>query len=174
MFSPAEIKLTIMTLSPKKVPGPDAIAFAYLQQVYAAIPDHMNAFYVILSKVGYYPWSWREATTVIIPKPNKPDYSSIKAYRPIVLLNCLGKILEKLMASRIARMAKAHHLLHPNQISSIPQCLAIDVAMALMHAINTNAGNKWVTSALFLDVRGAFDNVLSMHLLHMMRQHGCP
>jgi hypothetical protein len=37
--------------------------------------------------------------TVIIPKPNEPDYSDPKAYRPIALLNCLRKILEKLMAT---------------------------------------------------------------------------
>jgi hypothetical protein len=36
---------------------------------------------------------------VIIPKPNKPDYSSIKAYCPIALLNCIGKVMEKLMAT---------------------------------------------------------------------------
>jgi hypothetical protein len=38
---------------------------------------------------------------VVIPKPNKPDYSTIKAYYPIALLNCLGKILEKLMAMHL-------------------------------------------------------------------------
>jgi hypothetical protein len=134
----------------------------------------MNAFYVMLGEVGYHPRSWREATTVIIPKPNKPDYSSIKAYRPIALLNCLGKILETLMASRIAQMVEAHHLLHPDQIGGRPQHSAIDAAMALMYAIDTNAGNKWVTSALFIDVRGAFDNVSSTRLLHTMRQLGCP
>jgi hypothetical protein len=80
----------------------------------------MNTFYMKLGEVGYHPRSWREATTVIIPKPNKPNYSSIKVYRPIVLLNCIGKILEKLMALRIAQMAEAHHLLHPDQISSRP------------------------------------------------------
>jgi hypothetical protein len=43
---------------------------------------------------------------VVIPKPNKPDYSNPKAYRPIALLNCLGKVLEKLMASRLSGMAE--------------------------------------------------------------------
>jgi hypothetical protein len=86
-----------------------------------------------------------------------------------VLLNCLEKILEKLMASRIVQMAEAHHLLHPDQIGSRPQCLAINIAIALMYAIDANAGNKWVTSALFLDIRGTFDNISSTYLLHMMR-----
>jgi hypothetical protein len=133
----------------------------------------MNAFYAKLSEVGYYPQSWREATTVIIPKPNKPDYSSIKAYRPIALLNCLGKILETLIASRIAQIVETYHVLHPDQIGGRPQCLAIDAAMAPMHTIDTNIGNKWVMLVLFLDIWGAFENVSSTYLLYTMRQLGC-
>jgi ribonuclease HI len=43
-----------------------------------------------------------------------------------------------------------------------------------MHEIETNAGTKWVRSALFLDIRGAFNNVSSAYLLHTMLQLGCP
>jgi hypothetical protein len=46
--------------------------------------------------------------------------------------------------------------------------------MALIHEIETNAGTKWVMSALFLDVRGTFDNISSACLLHTMLQLGCP
>jgi hypothetical protein len=110
----------------------------------------------------------------MIPKPNKPDYSSVKAYRPIALLNCLGKVLEKLMAVRLGQMAESHNLLHADQIGGHPKCLAIDAAMALMHDIEANAKLKLVTSSLFLDVRGAFDNVSAARLLHTMCTLGCP
>jgi ribonuclease HI len=86
----------------------------------------------------------------------------------------MGKILETLMATRVAQMVEAHHLLHPDQIGGQPQHSAIDTVMALTHKIDTNAGTKWVMSALFLDVRGAFDNVSSARILHTMSQLGCP
>jgi hypothetical protein len=54
----------------------------------------------------------------------------------------MGKILETLMATRLAQMAETHHLLHPDLISGRPQRSAIDAAMALMHEIETNAGTK--------------------------------
>jgi hypothetical protein len=57
---------------------------------------------------------------VVIPKPNKPNYSNAKAYRPIALLNCLGKVLEKLMATGLSSMSKSHNLLHPDQIGGRP------------------------------------------------------
>ena len=35
---------------------------------------------------------------MIIPKPGKPTYDTPKAFRPIVLLNTLGKLIEKMIA----------------------------------------------------------------------------
>jgi hypothetical protein len=131
-----------MTSSPKKAPGLDGIPFVCLRQVYAAILDHVNAFYSTLRAKGYHPRSWCEATTAIMPKPNKPDYSSVKAYCPIALLNCMGKILQNLMVTRLVQMAEAYYLLHPDEIGSRPQHSAIDAAMALMYEIETNAVTK--------------------------------
>jgi hypothetical protein len=77
------------------------------------------------------------------------------------------------MATRLGTMAKAHDLVHPDQIGGRPQRSAIDAAMALAHDVETGNKKKLVTSSLFLDVRGAFDNVSSARLLQTMRQLGC-
>jgi hypothetical protein len=110
---------------------------------------------------------------VVIPKPNKPDYSMIKAYHPIALLNCVGKILEKLMAMRLGQLAESHDILHVNQIGGHPKWSAIDAVMVLMHDVEANVKRGLVTSSLFLDVRGAFDNVSSAQLLTTMHALGC-
>jgi hypothetical protein len=48
-------------------------------------------------------------------KPGKPDYSIPGAYRPISLLNTLGKILEAVMARRLSFWAEAYKLLPDTQ-----------------------------------------------------------
>jgi hypothetical protein len=93
----------------------------------------------MVGRVGYYPRSWREATMVIIPKPNKLDYSSIKAYCPIVLLNCLGKVMETIMATCLRQLVEMHDILHIDQIGGHPKRSAIDIAMALTHDVETHA-----------------------------------
>ncbi|KAF2625214.1 hypothetical protein BU25DRAFT_301094, partial [Macroventuria anomochaeta] len=52
---------------------------------------------------------------IILKKPKKPDYSAPKAYRVIALLNCLGKVVERLVAKRLGALAEVTHLLHPSQ-----------------------------------------------------------
>jgi hypothetical protein len=111
---------------------------------------------------------------VVIPKLNKPDYSAIKAYCPIALLNCICKVLEKLMATRLSLMAESHDILHADQIGRCPKCSAIDAVMALIYEVEVNAGNCFMTSALFLDMRGTFDNISSTHLLAMMHTLSYP
>ena len=55
---------------------------------------------------------WRKAIGVILKKPNKEDYSIPKSYRVISLLNYLGKISEKIVATRLAYLAAITYLIH--------------------------------------------------------------
>jgi hypothetical protein len=112
--------------------------------------------------------------TIIIPKPNKPDYSNPKAYWPIALLNYLRKILEKLMAMQITTIVEAYYLLYPDQIGGCPQRSAIDATLVLAHDVEMGKSMKLITSTLFLDIHGAFNNVSTTRLLHTMQQLGCP
>ncbi|SPO06934.1 uncharacterized protein DNG_09628 [Cephalotrichum gorgonifer] len=50
---------------------------------------------------------FRESITVVLCKEGKDDYTQSKAYRPIALLNTLGKALESIIASRLAYLAWA-------------------------------------------------------------------
>jgi hypothetical protein len=97
-----------------------------------------------------------------------------KAYRPVALLNCLGKILEKLMAARLSYLAEAYGLLHEDQIGGRRQRSAIDAAMALTHEIDHAKHRKEIVSVLLMDVRGAFDNVAKTRLLNTMRELRIP
>lgn len=47
---------------------------------------------------GYHPLQWHKAVAVALQKPNKPDYSQPRAYWLITLLECMGKLLEKVVA----------------------------------------------------------------------------
>ena len=137
---------------------------------YRAIPDYFHTLYEVLLRYGYHPKAWREATIVIIKKNGKPDYSAPKAYRPISLLNCLGKICEKIMATRLAHMAEKNHLLHNLQIGGRPKRSAVDAAMFLTTKIDEANKRNMISSTLCIDVKGAFDNVFKKRLLQTMKK----
>ncbi|KAL1952495.1 hypothetical protein VTO42DRAFT_5185 [Malbranchea cinnamomea] len=93
----AELDAAIFKSSSKKAPGPNRMSFAIIKKAYCTIPDTFYALYSKLIAVGYHPTVWKESIGVIIKKAKKDDYSDPKAYRIISLLNCLGKVSEKIM-----------------------------------------------------------------------------
>ena len=81
-----------------KTPGLDGITQEIIHYAYQAILDTFYSLYSSLLDIGYHPRCWRQATGAILKKPGKPDYSAPKAYRVISLLNCLGKLSERILA----------------------------------------------------------------------------
>ena len=49
---------------------------------------------------GTIPPAWRKMTVVFIPKPGH-DLTLTKSWRPLNLINCMGKLGEKVVADRI-------------------------------------------------------------------------
>jgi hypothetical protein len=103
--------------SAKKTPGPDRLSFRVLRETYTTVPELFNYLYSVLITNGYHLKYFKEATGVILKKPQsaKPPYRNYtlpKAYRIISLLNCLAKIMEKIIARRLAVMTKFKTLLH--------------------------------------------------------------
>ena len=52
-------------------------------------------------ELEYWPLYFKRSTTIVIPKPNKKSYNSPKSFRPIVLLNIVGKLIEKVIRERL-------------------------------------------------------------------------
>jgi hypothetical protein len=53
---------------------------------------------------------------ILLKKPEKSDYLDLSAYRPIILLNTLGKILEAVVTRRIRYVVEKYNLLLKTQI----------------------------------------------------------
>ena len=62
----------------------------------------------------HWPRHFKESVSVIIPKPDKPAYNIPKVFRPIVVLNMLNKLIEKMIARQLQFDAVKYNILHPN------------------------------------------------------------
>ena len=66
-------------------------------------------------RLGVHPDKWKVARGVTILKPGKDDYSLAKSYRCISLLNCLGKMVEKVVAELVGAHCDRGQGFHPGQ-----------------------------------------------------------
>ena len=95
---------------------------------------------------------------MIIKKFNKENYSDLKVYRIILLLNYLDKIFEKIIAERLSYFNETTDLLHFNQINNRKQKFVINVVILLLSDIKINKYDKKLISILFLDIKSAYDH----------------
>ena len=77
----------------------------------------------------------------------------------ISLLNYLGKVAEKIIATRLSFLAESTDLLDPDQIGGRRQNSAINAVLSLIHDIQLVKYEKRVTSMLLMDIKGAFNHV---------------
>jgi hypothetical protein len=83
--------------SNSSAPGPSGIGYLLLKWAFKAKPSFFSLIFTHALHLGPHPWG--DALVIIIPKPGKPNYTLAKAYRPISLLECCVKLLEKVVAS---------------------------------------------------------------------------
>jgi len=87
-------------------------------------------------KAGHWPSHFKLLTTIIIPKPNKLSYNSSKSFRPITLLNTLGKLIEKVIGNRLQFHILSNSFTYQSQLGNLKSKLTIDASLALTYFIH--------------------------------------
>jgi hypothetical protein len=106
-----EIISVIKHIAPDKAPGPDSIPNRLLRECRDILAEPLAKLFQDCLQRSYHPTPFHHSRKVVLRKPQKPIYYVAKAYRPIALLDTLGKVLEKIMARRVSALAEEHNLL---------------------------------------------------------------
>jgi len=174
-FTPQELEEAINSTKNTSAPGPDGISYKPIKEAFKATPKFFFDFYNALFSQGYHPSPWKIATGIVLKKKGKPDYTDPKAYRIISLLNCLGKVLDKLFANRLSYLANTTPLLDDSQFGGRKQRSALDAGLQLQHFVQKSwqEGRKIVGTA-FYDFQGAFDRIQVDTLLQISHHLNLP
>ena len=76
--------------------GPDEIHYEFLKQLPSCSLDFLLQAFNEVWVSGKFPTSWKQATIIPIHKPEK-DNTDPSNYRPIALISCLCKTLERMI-----------------------------------------------------------------------------
>jgi len=72
---------------------------------------------------------------VIISKINKIAYDHPKSFYPIVLLNTLGKLIEKVITERLQFLVVRNDFIHPSQLGGLKFKSTTDAEVTLTHIV---------------------------------------
>lgn len=143
----------------KKAPGPDGIDTAILVAVYKVCPDWMLDMYNSCLVSGVYTKNWKVARLVLLRKGNKP-VNEPSSYRPLCLLNDVGKLFEFLLVRRLEAGFENKGGLSSSQFGFRRSLSTTDAAMVVK-----NTALDAVNLAVSLDIRNAFNSIGWEHVL---------
>ena len=109
---------------------------------------------------------------MVIPKPGKPDYTKVRAYRVISLLDVISKLLEWTAAHLIADHQERKRGLHEGQFGCRKRRSCVDAVAILMNCTQKAWERKKIAGALLMDVKSAFNNVDKTFLGKRMEELG--
>jgi len=84
-------------------------------------------------RLGHHPEIWKTAKGIVIPKAGKPDYSRVRAYRVICLLDVISKLVERTAGFLIADHLERKRGLHEGQYGCRKRRSCIDAVAVLMN-----------------------------------------
>ena len=162
----------LLCQSIKKAPGLNMHNFQALRLVWAWDSARITLLVQQAIRLQYHPQLWRHATGILLEKPNKRDRTLVKSYRVISLLNCFGKVVEKLVAGKLSQFCEDQGKLHKGQMGERKHRSAIDAAALMIDKLHKVWEDRQIAGALLMDVKGAFDYVSRAKLVQRMKDLG--
>ena len=165
-FSKLEFRNVISKCNNSSAPGPDKITWRHLKHVLKQEECLLNIINIanVCINLGHWPNYFKCSSIVIIPKPNKPKYDHLKAFCPIVLLNTLGKLIEKVIMERLQFIVANNNFIHPSQLGGFKFKFTLDAGVALTYIVCSGWAKNKSTSVLAFNIAQFFPS-LNHHLL---------
>ena len=160
-FSRTEFKSAISKCSDSSAPGPDKLSWHHLKFIVKNNDCLTNIINIADSciNLGYWLNYFKISSTIIIPKPNKTSYNQPKAFQPIVLLNTLGKLIEKVIVEKLQFMVACNDFIHLSQLGSLKFKSTLDAGVALTHIVRSGWTKGKSSSTLTFDISQFFPSL---------------
>lgn len=164
-----EVIAAIRHISPYKAQGPDWIHNLMLKNGGQSLIKSLVFLFNWSFSIGHFPRIWKKSNIVAIPKPER-DHSLCKNYRPISLLSCVGKLLERIITMRLIWYLDEHQLLHYSQAGFQSWHNTSELLLRISESIHASFDKNAVTYAAMLDISAAYDSVWRDGLRYKMRK----
>ena len=171
-FTLGEVEAAISKQKKGKALGPDS----YPSEIFTYGGDYMREAILVLFSLswseGSLPDIWKSADIKFLRKPNKTDYYTTTAYRPISLTPCLAKLMEALVLTRLQSHIEGRKLIDPELEGFRKNHFTTNAVLRFTESKADGFNKGLATAAIFVDLKGAFDLIWRNGLVHKLHKMG--
>lgn len=162
-FTLCEVTFALSQIKANKAPGADGIHAEFLKNSGDYAQIWLSKFFTDILNTGHVPNNLKKAKVIALLKPGKPD-DRPESYRPIALLSCVYKLLERLIYNRVSE--RILEIIPLEQAGFRPGRNCTDQVLSLTNHIEAGFQKKLKTSVAFIDLSAAYDTVWREGLLY--------
>ncbi len=134
--------------------------------------SHLLSLFRVCAKLRYHSSCFKETHIIALKKSRKKNYTNIKTYRLIALLNTFDKVLKSIIAQRISDLTKTHNLFLINQMNYRKNRSCETTLKLFIKQIHTiwNISRDKIITLLSMNVVEFYDHVSKERLLHNLQK----
>lgn len=168
-----EVLAAAAKIRPNKAPGLDRIPPEAVKLFAVTATNHVAKFLTQMLKSGIFPDQWKIGRLVLIKKPPKsPEQST--AYRPLTMIDVMGKLAEHIIASRINRELQNRNDLSDRQygfrVGRSTIMAAQKVKKIAQGEMTKTLKTRKLCVIVGLDVKNAFNSVSWQRILQALEK----
>ncbi len=153
-----------------KASGPDEISHRMLKETSKTISKPLCLLFNRSIRESSYPDKWKLANVMPLFKTGDRDQSC--NYRPISLISCIGKVMERIVFKHIYNHLHFNNLIYKQQSGFLPGHSTVYQLIDIYNQICQSIDNTQYTCIVFCDISKAFDRVWHAGLLLKLEQNG--
>ena len=165
-----ELIKVISSLKVNKAPGIDCINVRLLQRIHHIVTPVLTYIFNLSFCEGQYPNQLKIAK--VIPLYKKGCHSLPENYRPISLLSCFNKLLEKLIEKRLRAFLHENRILYEYQFGFRSGYSTSYALLEIVNDIRAYLDKGENVLGLYLDLKKAFDTVNHTILKQKLYNYG--
>ena len=152
-------------------PGPDGVRNVDIQHLSEEEKRELLSIYRESFDRGMIPEDWTHSFLKPLPKPGK-DHKKLNGYRILTMQNTVGKLMESIIARKLARDLEERNVLPPNQGGFRQGKCTWENAAAFAYEVYEGFQRKEQTLAVAIDLEDAYNRVSFKLLIDLLLQYG--
>ena len=154
LFSRKELINTIKKYNNSLASGPDKLSWSHAKRIIKNNKCIMKLIDITNACIDleHWPSYFKTSMTIIISKPNKVLYNSLKSFCLIVLLNTMGKLFKKMIGKRMQFLTISNDFIHLCQLGSLKYRSTMNAGVALTYLIQSGWIKNLTTSMLAFNI----------------------